>query len=270
MAKPRISASAGLAVAGRLAADGREVALDVAVEAVDDVVQRADLGHPLAVAAVDQVLRSAQHRLHHIRHAQRLPGGVGERDRGRLQRRGVEILLRSRVGRLDGLRQEPRQHARHERRQRQRQGRHRQVEAHVEQGRHMGRRGVQRRQPGRAKRQDRQEQHASDRPVGQVPEREPHAQGIAGRSFQDRIERAAQIGAQHHGQRRHGRDHARAGQRHDEQHHGHAGMRRPGDAGRQNKLGINDEYGHGRPGGHSWFIRYRKHLTRSTERRGGT
>ena len=77
----------------------------------------------------------------------------------------------------------------------------------------------------------RDHQHAGQ-PVDQVADRKPvTGRVIAARTFEKRIDRAAEIGAKYKGQRRRGRDELRIGQRHDKENTGHARMHQPGDEG---------------------------------------
>ena len=75
------------------------------------------------------------------------------------------------------------------------------------------------------------QQHAGQ-PVDQVADRKPvTGRVIAARTFEKRIDRAAEIGAKYKGQRRRRRDELRIGQRHDKENTGHARMHQPGDEG---------------------------------------
>ena len=77
----------------------------------------------------------------------------------------------------------------------------------------------------------------AEKPVEQVAERQPPGGRIgAGRPFQHRIDRGAEIGAEHQGEgglRWHG---SLGRERHDQQHNGHARMRRPGQPGRKDDI----------------------------------
>ena len=77
--------------------------------------------------------------------------------------------------------------------------------------------------------QERRHQQDAGQPVDEIAERQAIAGGIvAARALDDRIDRAAEIGAEHQRQRRVGRDEMRIGQRHHQQHAGDARMHQPG------------------------------------------
>ena len=70
--------------------------------------------------------------------------------------------------------------------------------------------------------------------VDEIAERQAIAcRIVAAGAFENRIDRAAEIGAEHQRQRGCGRNEMRVGQRHHQQHAGDAGMHHPGDDGRE-------------------------------------
>jgi hypothetical protein len=78
--------------------------------------------------------------------------------------------------------------------------------------------------------QERRHQQDADDAVDEVANRQPVARRIvAPRAFHQRIDGAAEIGAEHQRERGVGRDELGIGQRHHQQHAGDAGMDQPGD-----------------------------------------
>ena len=83
--------AAAVLLVERLAADLREVELHRGVEAVDVVVEADELLDPLLVVGADHLHHAVEHLLDGVADAQRLARGVGERQRRRLERAGVEV-----------------------------------------------------------------------------------------------------------------------------------------------------------------------------------
>ena len=103
------------------------------------------------------------------------------------------------------------------------------VEGDVEQGGRLGEIRLPRDQKVRDRLQERRHQQDAGKPVDEVAQRQAVARGIvAARALDDRIDGAAEIGAEYERQRRVGRDEMRIGQRHYQQHAGDAGMHQPG------------------------------------------
>ena len=97
--------------------------------------------------------------------------------------------------------------------------RQRDVESDVELGRHLGEVGLECVQGVGDRVQERSDQNHADQPVEQVADRQPVARGIAAAAaLEHRIDRAAEVGAEHERQRRRRRHEVRIRQRHDQQH----------------------------------------------------
>ena len=145
----------------------------------------------------------AQHGLDGVAHAQRLARGIGERERRIFQRRFVEIARHGSVRGLLLLRQDAHQEPCHGVEQPDEDRGERDVEQHMELGRHLGRVRLQRRQFARDRLQERQRDQDADQAVEHVADRQPPARRIAARAGLDqRIDGAAEIGAEHQRQRR--------------------------------------------------------------------
>jgi hypothetical protein len=129
---------------------------------------------------------------------------------------------------IDGrhrLDQQARERAQH----RQEQQRRRQVEQGVEIGGGARRVGLDRHHQRPDPVHQRQRQHDADQPIDQIADRQPPRHRVAAdRAFEERVERGAEIGAEHQREGRLRRHHALCRERDDEQHHGDARMRRPG------------------------------------------
>ena len=79
----------------------------------------------------------------------------------------------------------------------------RDIEQHVEFGRHLGRVRLQRRHFARDRLQERQRDQHADQTIEQIADRQPPARRIAADAGLDqRIDGAAEIGAEHERQRR--------------------------------------------------------------------
>jgi len=71
--------------------EARHVALDLAIEGVEDVVQAPSRRDRLPIPPAQGVRGALDHRVQDIDHAEHLSCGVAERDGGRFRRRFVEI-----------------------------------------------------------------------------------------------------------------------------------------------------------------------------------
>jgi len=69
-------------VVERIAIDRGQILLDRGVEPIEHGVHTRGFDDPLAVAAIERIERSAQHRLKHVDHAQGFACGTGEGDAG--------------------------------------------------------------------------------------------------------------------------------------------------------------------------------------------
>ena len=195
--------AAALALVERVARELGDVELDRLVEPVDDIVQARHVAGELAVVGHQRGHDLAQHGLDGVAHAQRLARGIGERERRVFQRRFVEIARHRSVGRLLFLRQQAHQQPGHGVERPDEDRGQRDVEQHVELGRHLRRVGLQRRHFARDRLQERQRDQHADQAIEQVADRQPPARRIAAHAgFEQRIDGAAEIGAEHQRQRR--------------------------------------------------------------------
>jgi hypothetical protein len=66
-------------VVERVDIDRGQIFLDRGIEPVEHIVHARGFRDALAIATIERIERSAQHRLEHIDHAQRLACGAGEK-----------------------------------------------------------------------------------------------------------------------------------------------------------------------------------------------
>ena len=214
-----------LALVQRLARDLGHVVLDVRVQAIDRVVELAQVLRELQVRRADHRVDALQHGLDHVGLVQRLARRAGNGERGRGQGRAVEVA-RARVGRVDLLARQQAldpsghrfgkayAHQRHHGVERQVVEHHqRRIAAHV---------GPRVKQPGRGER--RHDQHADDL-EHQVAERHLARLDARAQGGDDGQQPAAQVGAHHQPQAHRDRHAARADQRGRQQHRRQAGIR---------------------------------------------
>ena len=128
-------------------------------------------------------------------------------------------------------RKEADEQARHGGQQADEERRHGQVEAGMEVGGEAAGIAVEPCQQGADLVEERQRERGADDACREVADGQPELHRIAAGPFQDRIDRAADIGAEHHGERGLRPDQARGGERDHRQHDHDARMRRPGQAG---------------------------------------
>ena len=208
--------------------DRGDVALQRLVQAVDDVVHPARLLEAMAVVVVERRLRAGEHLLHDVGHAKRFARRVGERHGRRLQRRLIEIERLCGIVRAGPGRQQAHQQLREPWQQADEERRHREVEGGVEIRGEPSRRRFERRQPLREDAEEGEGDRRADQPRREIAERQAELYRIAAGAFQHRVDGAADIGAEHHGERRLRAEQAGRGERHHRQHDGDARMRRPG------------------------------------------
>ncbi|KAG0947183.1 hypothetical protein G6F31_014233 [Rhizopus arrhizus] len=201
-------------------------------------VQLARLHHAVAVVALEAGAGIKQQRLHHVGHAQGLAGGIAQRHGRHVVRPFVKILGTGGIVRVRPLGQPAGEQRRVRGQERQEhQGDHR-VEQRVEVGDGAGRvAGHFAHQRLQHRQQQQAGQHA-EHPGQQVAQRQPARGGVVARhAFDHRIDGGAQVGAQHQRKGHVRGDHVVAGQRHHEHDYGHAGVRGPGEGGRQQHRG---------------------------------
>ena len=87
-----------------LAADRHQVAADGAAELSNRTFTHGDLDRACAIAAGENLKRVLEHAFEHVGHAQRLASRVSERNRGRVDCRGVQIQRSARVRGLRRIR----------------------------------------------------------------------------------------------------------------------------------------------------------------------
>jgi hypothetical protein len=90
-----------LSIRERIDLERGDVFLDLPVEPVENVVHALGFRDPLAVAPIERIKGSGEHRLEYIGHVQRLAGGPGKRHRRRFRRGAIEIHGPRRIGRID-------------------------------------------------------------------------------------------------------------------------------------------------------------------------
>ncbi len=190
-----------------------------------------------AVRVLQGVAQAWQHAVQHVGHPQCLTCGRTQRDHGNLDRGQVQVEWAGGIGRVDAGGQQAAQQAGVGGQQGEEDQRQAQVEAGVEVGDDAGIVGVHGYQPRSYDRQQRQGCDDADAAVDQVADRQAAGGGIvAGAAFQHRIDRGAEVGAEHQGEGGVRGDDALGGERHRQQHHRDAGVRRPGQAGGQDDV----------------------------------
>ena len=211
-----------------VARDLDEVELDRLVELVDGVVGRLDRLHRLGIVALQDVDGLAQHVAHAIAEVQRLAQRAAQRLGRRIEHVGIEMPgLAGIVGdRLVGQQAAAGPGDDVDQRQEDQRGEH--IERGMEVDRQARRRGIDQRQPIDGLAEEGQQRDADDGARHQVGERHAAGGDVGARLRHVGRQRAADIGADHQGQRELGLDQAAAGEGHDQKHDRQAGMREPG------------------------------------------
>ena len=197
------------------------------MQAVDDVVHAARLGDKMAIVAVKGRLGARKHFFDDVGHAQRLARGVSERHGRRLQcrRDRDRAVWRDRPppavpAAADEQPGQERQKADEER-----------CDGEIEGGMEVrcepARRRLKHGQPIGDRPQERHGDQRADQPRRKIAERQPHLHRITAGSFENGVDGAPDIGAEHHRKRRLRAEQAGSGERHDREHDDHAGMREP-------------------------------------------
>ena len=180
----------------------------------------------VAVVALEAGARMQQQGLQHVGHAQRLARRVAQGHGRHVVGPFVQVLRSRRIVRVGALGQPAREQGGVRREHGQEHQRDHGVEQRVEVGHGAGRIGFQQvHQRLHQRQRDQPGQHAQ-RARQQIAQRQP-AGGriIAGDALDHGIDGGAQVGAQHQREGHVRRHHVMAGQRHDQHHHGHAGVR---------------------------------------------